>query len=179
MTEYRKCNICGKKNTTDAWMCDCGNIITGLPVICSDEAADAQEGICEFCGEFFDENEDECPFCFKKRTSAIKTEHFYFVSCSGEKSEIPNGTSEVGRGGLMSDMLSAANAFAVSERHMIVCNKDNIISIVDISRNGTFVNGKKIAKDEKYILNIGDEICMGGIPSVSDKYSFSVILTKE
>ena len=179
MTEYRICNICGKKNTPDLWMCECGNIISGLPVVSSDEAAEKQEGFCEFCGEYFDENEDECPFCFKKRASVLKKEHYYFVSCLGKKLEIPNGTSEIGRSGLMSNMLCDANAFAVSEKHIILKNENDVISIVDISRNGTFVNGSKLPKDEQYILNIGDEICLGGIPGIGDKYSFSIILTKE
>ena len=79
----------------------------------------------------------------------------------------------------MSNMLCDANAFAVSEKHFILKNENDVISIVDISRNGTFVNGSRLPKDEQYILNIGDEICLGGIPGIGDKYSFSIILTKE
>lgn len=179
MNGYRKCNICGKENTTDQWICDCGNIITSLPIMYKDNITEKNDGICKFCGEYFDENEKECPFCFKKRSSFSKAESFYFVSSNGEKQKIPNGISELGRGGFMGKMLNDANAFAVSEKHLLVYNEDGKLSIIDTSRNGTFVNGQKLLSGEKFALEVGDEICLGGIPSHGDKLAFSIILTKE
>lgn len=179
MIGFRKCNICGKENALNKWMCDCGNIITGLPIIYEDDPTENNDGICEFCGEYFDENEVECPFCFKKRSSVKKRENFYFICNKGDKQMIPYGSSELGRSGFMGKILNDANAFAVSERHLIIHNEDNELSFVDVSRNGTFVNGKKIVPNQKFVPQVNDEISLGGVPSLGDKYAFTIILGKE
>lgn len=179
MIGFRECNICGKKNALSKWMCDCGNIITGLPIVFEDALEETNDGKCEFCGEYFDENEDECPFCFKKRSSVKRKENFCFICNNGDKLKIPYGSSELGRGGFMGKILNDANAFAVSERHLIIYNEENELSFVDVSRNGTFVNGKKIVSNQKFVPQINDKICLGGVPYLGDRYAFTLILGKE
>lgn len=66
MTEYRICNICGKKNTPDLWMCECGNIISGLPVVSSDEAAEKQEGFVNSAENISMRTRMNVPFASKR-----------------------------------------------------------------------------------------------------------------
>lgn len=50
----------------------------------------------------------------------------------------------------------------VSKKHFVITKQPNgIVYITDLSKNGTFVNGKLIGKNNRNILKSDDEIAIG------------------
>lgn len=50
----------------------------------------------------------------------------------------------------------------VSKKHFVITKDDNgIVYITDLSKNGTFINGKLIGKNNRNILKSDDEISVG------------------
>ena len=50
----------------------------------------------------------------------------------------------------------------ISARHARVLPAEGTVVVEDLaSRNGTFLNGKRLVKSSNYILNQGDEIAVG------------------
>ncbi|MGE0704629.1 MAG: FHA domain-containing protein, partial [Vicinamibacterales bacterium] len=53
----------------------------------------------------------------------------------------------------------------VSRRHAVVRCEQNNWTIADLgAANGTWVNGRRLEKDQKYTLNDGDKIMLGTVP---------------
>lgn len=59
----------------------------------------------------------------------------------------------------------------VSSRHAYISVKDGRCFLRDISRNGTTVNGRKIARDNDTEIFPGDRICMGSCDNMPDEKS--------
>lgn len=182
MAEYRICSICGARVTAEVVMCECGNLLINLPII-DDTDSNVQSEICESCGEYFELTEEICPFCGEPRKSADASSDkycsFYFITESGDKNVISCGEALYGRKHEMGKLINKANAYYVGESHMTVINENEKIYIIDHSRNGTFINGKKIIPDKKYQINVGDVIGMGGASIGTDKYDFFITLMRE
>lgn len=183
MAEYRICNICGTRAAIEAVMCECGNLLINLPIIYGDMDSSVQSEICESCGEYFELTEEVCPFCGEPRkltdVSSCTNCSFYFITENGDKSVISCGEVLYGRMHEMGKFISKANAYYVSESHMTVISENEKIYIIDHSRNGTFINGKKIIPNKRYQINVGDVIGMGGASMGLDKYEFFITLMRD
>lgn len=63
-------------------------------------------------------------------------------------------------------------ALNISKQHFIITKEDSCLaSLTDMSKNGTFVNGKLVGKNNKCILQNDDEIAIG-YKDLKGKYVF-------
>ena len=80
----------------------------------------------------------------------------YYLNGTKEEHFLSNGDTSVGRG-MDNDII--ITDFSVSRRHATFTLTDATLQVRDDgSRNGTFVNGRKI---KKRMIKAGDEICVG------------------
>lgn len=186
MSEYRKCDVCGARLSVDEVMCECGNMVIHLPVLNDDEDSAAvadDDGTCKSCGMFFPADETACPFCGAVRRENVEPSEqlriLSFIDQGGHKKIVKNGMSIYGRAGEMGTEITARNANYVSERHLEIEFNGTRIFARDISRNGTFVNGKKLIKGEKRELFVGDTVVLGGVSAELDRYSFTMVLKED
>lgn len=183
MNEYRKCNICGKKNDVNVIICDCGNNMLSVPIVQNDEITEeysdmSERFVCKFCGEEIDEFDIICPFCDADISEENLSENiYYFMSNDGNDHIIPSGTSIFGRDNLMREYLQGKHY--VSDSHFTINYYNDEIKLTDHSLNGTFVNGVKLSKNEEKVLHVNDNIGMGGVSEQCDKYGYYVTLMKK
>lgn len=56
----------------------------------------------------------------------------------------------------------AGYQMGISRRHAIIRRQERCLELVDLaSRNGTFINGKKLDPDQPHLLRNGDEVRLG------------------
>jgi adenylate cyclase len=80
----------------------------------------------------------------------------YFLNGTKEEHFLSNGSTSVGRG-MDNDII--ITDFSVSRRHATFTLTDATLQVADdASRNGTFVNGRKI---KSRMIKAGDEVCLG------------------
>ena len=181
MYEFRICNICGEKSDASVMLCKCGNMLINLPL--QENQEKLYESRCEFCGEYISSEEHSCPYCGEKvadDTSENDTNIRYcFVSDNGERIHIPEGESVFGRANLMGEYIVRNSCHYVSELHMTVICSGNSVSIIDNSRNGTYINGVKLSSGIPQKIELGDHIGMGGVSAEYDKYGYYLTFVRE
>jgi len=76
----------------------------------------------------------------------------------GKKYILPNKSEiTIGRSP-KNDIQTPKSYDGVSREHCKIYQGEQIISVIDLSTNGTFINGKRVPKDDKkYLLKDGDE----------------------
>lgn len=99
---------------------------------------------------------------------------YSFSSTTGYKVIIPYGKFTIGQSGLMGEDIVACGRFYVSNNHLTVECSEKGVFVTDISRNGTFVNGKRIEQGVKRMLESGDSIGLGGVNEKLDKYGYFI-----
>lgn len=99
---------------------------------------------------------------------------YSFSSTTGYKVMIPLGKSTVGQSGLMGEDIVSCGKFFVSHSHLIVECSEKGVFVTDISRNGTFLNGRRIDFGIKTRLESGDSIGLGGVDENLDKQGYFI-----
>ena len=78
------------------------------------------------------------------------------------------------------DVKLSLDSQLVSSAHCeFILNENNDVMLVDVSRNGTFVNGYRITKHEPKLLTLGDVISFGATTIGPDDEVFSYVLARE
>lgn len=134
---------------------------------------------CEVCGESLEDVFDlvEKPSSDNNISEATtQLSPFRFVSEEGFQLSIPLGESKIGRDALMGDDITNRNRMYVSSDHLIIKCTSDVIEVIDISRNGTFINSNKIPPNYPVKLSIGAIIGLGGISQELDPHGYYMVL---
>lgn len=158
--KYKQCPECGHLNDPQAETCfKCGETLEDVfDLIEAPEQSEQSEEIPE--------------------PKPLNTCPFYFISTEGVRADIPLGKSVFGRGAIMGEDIVKRECFFVSEEHFTVTCTPEYVEIIDISRNGTFVNDNKITKGISVKLNQGDLVGMGGVSKKLDPRGYFITLLR-
>ncbi len=133
---FRICPKCGNHVPPNTYRCECGQMLHGIPLTASENAASTVSKLPSVC--FMLRSED-----------GRSTIHI-----PGDE------TVTIGREATEADYL--ANKLYVGRRHLQVNVRDGIVYITDISStNPTLVNGTALKKDTPYKLSENDLISLG------------------
>lgn len=134
---------------------------------------------CEVCGESLEDVFDlvEKPLSDNNNSEATtQLSPFRFVSEEGFQLSVPLGESKIGRDALMGDDITNRNRMYVSSEHLIVNCTSDVIEVIDISRNGTFINSNIIPPNYPVKLSVGAIIGLGGISQELDPHGYYMVL---
>lgn len=153
-TKFKKCPDCGHLN---------------IP----------QLSCCEECGESLEDVFDivDKPAEEEKTDElTVKLSPFHFVSTGGIRFNLPIGECIIGRDEQMGDDITKLNRMYVSSKHLIVRCSAQRIEVVDMSRNGTFLNSEKIPYGKPIPLSVGSILGLGGISEELDPHGYYLTL---
>lgn len=151
--------------------------------------------ICPVCGNYNDFRLQMCAKCnetledvfdlvdltdTKEELNGIKKTYspYCLVSTGGYVMNLPLGECIIGRDECMGADITALGRMYVSSKHLIVHTEANGVKIKDISRNGTFLNMKKLPDGCFHPYKVGDTLGLGGMSEELDRYGYFLTLVR-
>ena len=128
MSEIRICENCGHHNPVDNLECEKCGFDLSFCIPVAEETVEAKEEIADY----------------------------NIRSADGETVIKINGEVLIGRDGVCSEYFERSTY--ISRKHATLYFENGKVYVMDASTNGTYINGKRIDKMQKVILNKGDKI---------------------
>lgn len=153
-TKYKQCSDCGHLNSPHLSHCE----------MCGESLEDVFDLV-----ENFSEND-------KLKEPHIELSSFHFASVGNYNVRLPIGEYIIGRDEFMGDDITRLNKMYVSSKHLAIKCTEKSVEIMDMSRNGTFLNSIRIPYGQVIPLPVGSILGLGGINEELDPYGYYITL---